>query len=146
MIRVVLDTNQIVSALLGPTGPSFEILKASGLEGEARYELVLSNEILAEVRRVLSYPRIRTLLGWSANRIEAFIGLLKENSHLGDSRGRERIVPADPDDDKFFHLALKTGARYIVSRDAHLLDVREYEGILVLGPEAFLSAMKRGLL
>ncbi len=33
-----------------------------------------------------------------------------------------------------------------VSGDAHLLDVRENEGILVLRPEAFFSATRRGLL
>ncbi len=146
MVRVVLDTNQIVSAILGPEGPSFEILKGSGLTGEPKYELVLSEEILAELRRVLSYPRVRKLLGRPPGRIGIFVALLRDHAHIGDCRGRERIVPGDPDDDKFFRLAVRTGARYIVSRDAHLLDVRENEGILVLRPEAFFSATRRGLL
>lgn len=143
MLRVVLDTNQFVSALLNPEGPAFEILKASGLEGEQKYELVISDEILSEFRKVLSYPRIRKLHKWSKEKVEIFITLLKEIAHIDESQSRERIVFEDPDDDKFFHLAIKTGAQYIVSRDIHLLNVKEFRGVRVLKPEVFLSALKR---
>ena len=144
MIRVVLDTNQLVSALLNPEGIAFEILKASGLKGEQKYELVLSDEILSEFKRVLSYPRIKKLHNWTEERIEIFIALLREIARSDESRSKERIVPKDPDDDKFFHLAIKTNASYIVSCDMHLLKVKEFKGIRVLRPEVFLSAMRRG--
>jgi putative PIN family toxin of toxin-antitoxin system len=143
MLRVVLDTNQFVSALLNPEGPAFEILKASGLEGEQKYELVISDEILSEFRKVLSYPRIQKLHKWSKEKVEIFITLLKEIAHIDESQSRERIVFEDPDDDKFFHLAIKTGAQYIVSRDIHLLNVKEFRRVRVLKPEVFLSALKR---
>ena len=143
MLRVVLDTNQFVSALLNPEGPAFEILKASGLKGEQKYELVISDEILSEFRRVLSYPRIQKLHKWSKEKVEIFITLLKEIAHIDESQSRERIVVEDPDDDKFFHVAIKTGAQYIVSRDIHLLNVKEFRGVRVLKPEVFLSALKR---
>jgi putative PIN family toxin of toxin-antitoxin system len=143
MLRVVLDTNQFVSALLNPEGPAFEILKASGLEGEQKYELVISDEILSEFRKVLSYPRIQKLHKWSKEKVEIFITLLKEIAHIDEHQNRERIVIEDPDDDKFFHLAIKTGAQYIVSRDIHLLNVKEFRGVRVLKPEVFLSALKR---
>jgi putative PIN family toxin of toxin-antitoxin system len=143
MLRVVLDTNQFVSALLNPEGPAFEILKASGLEGDKKYELVISDEILSEFRKVLSYPRIRKLHKWSKEKVEIFITLLKEIAHIDESQSRERIVFEDPDDDKFFHLAIKTGAQYIVSRDIHLLNVKEFRGVRILKPEVFLSALKR---
>ncbi|MDH5203321.1 MAG: putative toxin-antitoxin system toxin component, PIN family [Nitrospirota bacterium] len=146
MIRVVLDTNQLVSALLNPEGPAFEIVKASGLIGEQKYELVISEEILSEFRRVLSYPRIQKLHKWSKEKIEIFITLLKEIAHIEESHSRQKIVPGDPDDDKFFHIALKSGAQYIISRDAHLLSIKELGGIKVLKPEVFLSALKRGSL
>jgi len=143
MLRVVLDTNQFVSALLNPEGPAFEILKASGLEGNQKYELVIYDEILSEFRKVISYPRIQKLHKWSKEKVEIFITLLKEIAHIDESQSRERIVIEDPDDDKFFHLAIKTGAQYIVSRDIHLLNVKEFRGVRVLKPEVFLSALKR---
>ncbi|MEW6676204.1 MAG: putative toxin-antitoxin system toxin component, PIN family [Nitrospirota bacterium] len=146
MIRVVLDTNQLVSALLNPEGLAFEILKASGLRGEQKYELVISDEILSEFRRVLSYSRIQKLHKWSEEKIDIFITLLKEIAHIDESHGREKIVLENPADDKFFHLAIKSGALYIASRDMHLLSIKEFKGIKVLRPEVFLSALKRGTL
>jgi len=146
MLRVVLDTNQFVSALLNPEGPAFEILKAAGLTGEPKYELVISEEILSEFRRVLSYPRIQKLHKWSKEKIEIFITLIKEIAHIEESHSRQRIVLEDPDDDKFFHLAIKSGAQYIVSRDVHLLNIKEFGGVKVLRSEVFLSALKRGSL
>ena len=146
MLRVVLDTNQLVSALLNPEGPAFEVLKSSGLIGEQKYELVVSDEILSEFRRVLSYPRIQKLHKWSKEKIEIFITLLKELAHLEESHSGQKIVPDDPDDDKFFHIAIKSGAQYIVSRDAHLLSIKEFGNIRVLKPEVFLTALKRGSL
>ncbi|MBU4320506.1 MAG: putative toxin-antitoxin system toxin component, PIN family [Thermodesulfovibrionales bacterium] len=144
MIRVVLDTNQLVSALLNPEGIAFEILKASGLKGEQKYELVISGEILSEFRRVLLYPRIQKLHGWDEEKIDIFITLIKEIAHIDESRSRERIVPEDPDDDKFFHLAIKSDAGYIISRDMHLLKIKEFKEIRVLRPEVFLSAVRKG--
>ena len=146
MLRVVLDTNQLVSALLNPEGPAFEVLKASGLIGEQKYELVVSDEILSEFRRVLSYPRIQKLHKWSKEKIEIFITLLKELAHLEESHSGQKIVPDDPDDDKFFHIAIQSGAQYIVSRDAHLLSIKEFGNIRVLKPEVFLTALKKGSL
>jgi len=95
---------------------------------------------------VLSYPRIQKLHQWAEERIEIFITLLKEIARSDESRSKERIVPEDPDDDKFFHLAIKTNASYIVSRDMHLLKIKEFKGIRGLRPEAFLSAMRKGAL
>lgn len=146
MLRVVLDTNQLVSALLNSEGPAFEILKLSGIKGEQKYELVISDKILSEFRRVLSYPRIQKFHKWSKKKIEVFIALLKESAHIDTSHSGEKIVTEDPDDDKFFHLALKANAQYIVSRDAHLLNIKEFKGIRVLKPEVFLSALKKGAL
>ncbi|MGE5893840.1 MAG: putative toxin-antitoxin system toxin component, PIN family [bacterium] len=146
VIRVVLDTNQLVSALLNPEGPSFAIVKAAGLRGERKYEIVLSEAILDEFRKVLSYPRIKKLHRWPDEKIGIFIALFRDIAHLEEDPGGERIVPDDPDDDKFFHLALQAGAKYIVSRDSHLLAVKEYQGVKVLRPEVFLIALRRGLL
>jgi putative PIN family toxin of toxin-antitoxin system len=146
MLRVVLDTNQLVSALLNPEGPAFEVLKSSGLIGEQKYELVVSDEILSEFRRVLSYPRIQKLHKWSKERIEIFITLLKELAHLEENHSGQKIVTDDPDDDKFFHIAIRSGAQYIVSRDAHLLNIKEFGDVRVLKPEVFLTALKRGSL
>ena len=50
-----------------------------------------------------------------------------------------KVVAADPDDDKFIECAVALKARYIVSGDKVLLNVKEYMGIQVLNAKAFLD-------
>jgi hypothetical protein len=55
-MKAVIDTNVIVSAALSEKSSPAKIIKA-WLEG--RYDMVVSPDILDEVRRVLFKPRIR---------------------------------------------------------------------------------------
>ncbi|MBE9546487.1 MAG: putative toxin-antitoxin system toxin component, PIN family [Proteobacteria bacterium] len=147
MIRVVLDTSQIVSALINPGGLACEILISSGLQGEQKNELVTSEEILTEIERVLNYPRIKKLHGWSGERIGLFLNLLKEHASIVATKPPfKKIVLSDPEDDKFFHTAIQAGASYIISRDEHLLKIKEYGNVRVLKPKVFISAMRNNAL
>ncbi len=56
MIRVVLDTNIIVSALLQPLGPSAQIL-VSALGGSI--QICVTGNIYAEYEEVISWPRLQ---------------------------------------------------------------------------------------
>jgi predicted nucleic acid-binding protein len=59
---------------------------------------------------------------------------------VGDRRG-ERIT-ADPDDDKYLFAAREGLAEYVVSGDRHLLDLRTYEGVLIISPRTFLEILQ----
>ena len=59
MIKVVLDANIFVSAILTPKGKSAQILD---LVVKRKIELVISQPILEEVRRVLFYPHIKNAI------------------------------------------------------------------------------------
>jgi putative PIN family toxin of toxin-antitoxin system len=58
-MRVVLDTNILVSALISKSGPTDRLYSAWK---DHRYALVTSNEQLEEFRRVTRYPRVKTCL------------------------------------------------------------------------------------
>ncbi len=70
MIRVVLDANVLVSALLNPGGASTEILNAWRDE---RFNLAMSPAILEEIDRVLRYPKIRARHRWRDAQLRRFI-------------------------------------------------------------------------
>ncbi|HZX48614.1 MAG TPA: putative toxin-antitoxin system toxin component, PIN family [Nitrospirota bacterium] len=144
MIHVVLDTNQIISAILSPEGLADNILKFSGLKGEQKYQIVLSEPILGEIGRVLKYERLRPLHGWSDEKICDFLNLLKEGAIITAGKVIVEVVKSDPEDNKFFAAALEGRASYIVSRDIHLHEVKEYQGIKVLTPEVFITALRMG--
>ena len=69
-MKVVLDTNVLLSGLMFPEGTPGRTVAAWV---EARFEVALSLDQLAEIGRVLEYPKIRRKLGWDDRQIELFI-------------------------------------------------------------------------
>lgn len=139
MIRVVLDANVLISGLIQPRGPSGRIQRR--IFGGRDLVLVLSPLILDEVRRILTYPRIRRRLGatdedltvWALSL--AFIGDLVEPSHPVTSGCR------DPDDDKYIEAAIEGGAGFIVTGDQDLLELKEFQGVRIIAPRTFESML-----
>ena len=130
-LKVVMDTNVFVSGVFF-SGPPYEILKA-WQEGE--FELVVSQEILDEYRRVgeiLSEERPQVDLS-------PILTFVIEHAKVYQSVELDQRICEDPDDDKFFACALASGSRVIISGDKHLLKVSGYEGIEVLKPREFVD-------
>jgi len=53
----------------------------------------------------------------------------------------EAVIAADPDDDYVLACAVAGRARYIVSGDRHLLDLKRYKRIAILTPAAALAEL-----
>lgn len=135
-MRIVLDTNVLVSALVAASSTPAQIL-ARCHSGEL--ELVVSPASLAELHRVLAYPHIRRRLQYSDEQIEGYMAYLEQTAILLTPRLTVQAVPDDPDDDRFVALALEAQAPYLVSGDKHLLSVGHYAGVTILKPAAFLQ-------
>ena len=133
-MRAVLDTSVLVAAFLHPAGVNGRVLALAG----ERYELCLSTSILAEVRKVLSYPRLRRY-GYSKEEVEEFLRALREAAFLVRRWPKIQVIQEDPADDQVLACALAAKADYIVSKDEHLQKLREYQGICILPTEAFLT-------
>ena len=137
MLRVVIDTNVIVSGILSRKGPPADILNAWR---ERRFLLLISPAIVAEVRAVLRYPRIRKKYPLSDREIDQLISLFEHDALLlpggADVAGS---VTADPKDEIFLACALDGGADTIVSGDHHLLDLKVYQEIPIITPSQFLE-------
>ena len=56
-------------------------------------------------------------------------------------RGIVAQIEDDPDDNKFLECAVAGGAEYVVSGDPHLLALRQFRGIQILSPAAFLTLL-----
>ena len=126
-MRVVLDTNVLVSGLMYPESLPGKIISA-WLEG--RYDLALSVEQLAEIGRVLEYPKIRKILQWDASAIERFLKQLYLRSITVDIAGVAVEVPDDPGDIMILATAIASQAEYLVTGDADLLALRDRYSIL----------------
>jgi len=130
--RAVLDTNVIVSGLGWP-GPPAAILDAA-LDG--RLVLVSSPPLLAELRRVLGYPKLAKVIE-EGTRLADLI----EASSVVVLPAHVFAVVADESDNRILEAAVQGAADYVVSGDAHLLGLGSFQGILVMAPAGFVASV-----
>lgn len=141
-MRVVLDTNVVVSHFMVPEGKSAEIIKHWE---ERRFTLLVSQALLEEYSKVMAYKRIRARHNLTDQQIEEALSPFSEYGLFVKPKVPVKAVIDDPDDDKFIKCALAGGADYIISGDAHLQRLKEYQGIKVLSPSEFLIILEQGL-
>ncbi|MFC1976508.1 putative toxin-antitoxin system toxin component, PIN family [Chloroflexota bacterium] len=135
-MRVVLDANQFVSAVLVPVGRPAQILQ---VWRAGDFELALSPPILVEVRRVLLYPRLQRKHGWTEEQIDDFMANLRIAAILTPGTLSVQVVSDDPTDDKYVACALEAEAQYIISGDVHLTRLKNYKGIEFVTPAFFID-------
>lgn len=138
-MRVVLDTNQYVSALLKSESNSAKLLT---LAAEGQITLIVSPDILDEIRRVLSYPKIRKLHRRTEREIEQFIRQTEKIAVITPGTLEVDAIPADPADNIILACAVESNADYIISGDHHLKDLGAYQGIEILEPATFLKIIE----
>jgi len=121
-VKVVLDTNVLVSGLMLPDSVPGRIVAAWRA---AQFELAMSEPLLDEIGRVLSYPKIRRRLRWSQDEIARFLLLLRFKADVVDITGEKASVPRDPGDDPVLAALLAADADCLVSGDSDLLALRD---------------------
>jgi uncharacterized protein len=127
-MRVVLDTNVVVSALLWG-GTPFKLLQAAS---DGDITLYTSPALLAELRGVLAREHlIRRLVKQHAS-IEEAIHLYGDLSMPVTPLTTPRAVPTDAADDHVIAAALAAGAALIVTGDRDLLILHPWRGIQIL--------------
>ncbi len=132
MIKVVLDTNVLVSSFFGGNPRKVVDLWKNG-----DITLCLSRPIIDEYVEVLrrlglkGEPELEELLSLFANGF---------NSLFTAQTPELMIVDSDPDDNKFIECAVALNAKRIVSGDKHLLSVKKYIDIKIISPKELLAS------
>jgi uncharacterized protein len=137
MIKAVVDTNVLVSALIKPSG-----IPAQFLTHTTPFILVTSEEILTELERVLHYSRIRQRYTLTEQLINNYITTLRAASEVVQITHQVQGVSPDPDDDKFLACAVSGQANYLVSGDPHLTGLHRYQTTTILTPRQFLAILQ----
>jgi uncharacterized protein len=130
-MRVVLDTNVLVSALLVPRSAPATLLHGFR---DNRWELLVSGVILEEYAEVLHRPRF----GLKLDLIHSLLEEIRGRSVDVVPGKRYHAVHRDPEDNEFLDVAIAGGATVLVSGDHDLLSVREFKGVKILSPAQFL--------
>jgi putative PIN family toxin of toxin-antitoxin system len=121
-VRLVLDTNVLVSALLSPRGAPARVLDRIFM---GDHVLLLDDRILAEYAEVLARPRF----GFAPRDVAALLAWIEA---WGEPVAAEplRIRLADPDDLPFVEVAVTGRADALVTGNPRHFDVRDLAGTL----------------
>ena len=115
-MRAVVDVNVLISGVLSAKGASAAILRASR---DGQFELVVSELLLAELKRTLAYPKLRKHI--AMEKAAAFANWLRDHATVAeDPANPPPVASRDPDDDYLLALAIERGA-YLVTGDRDLL-------------------------
>ena len=133
-MRVVLDTNVVVSGLLSPYGPPGEIVRLV-----AAGELTVCHDarIIGEFREVLHRPAF----GFDDRDVEWFLDQLVRDGESVVSRPLGGRLP-DPDDEAFLEVAVASAADAFITGNIRHFPEPLRHGVLVCTPAEFIEAMR----
>jgi hypothetical protein len=109
---------------------------------DGRISIMLSEEIVGEIARILSYPRLREIYEGAGVSREELVETVLRISQLVEVKSRVNLIQEDPSDNKFLECALDGHADYVVSGDDHLLKIEHYQRIRILSVRQFLKLLE----
>ena len=135
-MKVVIDTNVLVSAIIAPTSTPANILQAWR---QGRYELLTCAEQLDELRAATRYPKVRS-------RISPLVAgiLINEIGKVANHIDRLPRVERSPDprDNYLLALAEKGEVNFLVSGDkADLLALGKHGGARIISVREFATVL-----
>jgi uncharacterized protein len=134
-VRAVVDVNVLISAVLSAKGASAEVLRASR---DGRFELVVSEMLLAELKRALDYPKLRKPI--PPEKAAAFTNWMRDHASLADDpESPPPVSSRDPDDNYLLALAISRRA-YLVTGDQDLLVLSD--DLPILTPAQFATMLR----
>ncbi len=132
-MRVVVDTNVLVSALIGHGKP--RRLVAELLEG---HQVVSSRQMLAELVDVLSREKFKEV---EKSQVSSFLSILTSKAILVTVKRFFKTIAEDPDDDMVLSTAYEGKASHIISEDRHLLNLKRFGGIRIVPVNEMLQLL-----
>jgi len=130
--RVVFDCNVLIQAIANEESAA---ARALDLLDEDAITLFISDEVLSEIKDVLSRPYIRQLMpNITDERVDALFRRLERKAVHIKNVPEEFRYERDPKDERYINLAIVTNARFLVSKDKDLLDLMNPS---VKGSESF---------
>lgn len=117
-MRIVIDTNVLVSAIIDNGKPRQLVIKL--LE---EHTVILSRQMLAELNDVITRDKFH----FKSSQVNQFLSIIISNSRIVSDNPRFQVVSQDPDDDVVHNTAYSGKADYIITGDKHLLDLMKFK-------------------
>lgn len=130
-MRVVLDTNVLISATQWPSSAARKAVRRMYIDGTGMF---VSADILEEFGEVLLRD-----FGYNEEQAGVIISRVLGLVHVIGTTSGPPIVPEDPDDDKIVHCAVACDADAILTYDRHLLKLKRYGKTRIVKPEEMMA-------
>jgi len=134
-MRIVMDTNVLVSGLLTPFGVCGTIL---GALTSNSFTLLVDSRILFEYEDVLRRPHFK----FSHKTIDVVIKYIENASEIHNALPLRESLP-DSDDNQFLEIAISAGADCLVTGNLKHFPLNLRCGVNVLSPREFLAILKK---
>jgi putative PIN family toxin of toxin-antitoxin system len=133
VIRVTADSNIYISALHfgGPPDKFLDLARAGIIE------LTISDDILAEVTRVL-----RDKFGWSQKALSMAQARITDFTVRVAPAQKIDVVREDPADNRIIECAVEGKSEDLVTRDKHLLKLQSFGGAQMIKVADFLDVVR----
>jgi uncharacterized protein len=139
-MRLILDTNILLSALLSPLGAPAKLLDAWERK---RFTLVACDALIAELRDVAGRSFFRTRLRASA--AELLAAGIRDFSFFCRNLPSGPVGPdfaPDPKDSYLLALAEASQAEFLVTGDKQLLSIRHHKSTRIISPASMVEVLK----
>lgn len=133
--RIVIDTNIAVSALIAKEGAPAKVFEKLIRREIENYT---SKEIISELKEVLKRKEITER---TSGKVRKFILREYLNNSMRVAAKRGVHAAAHDADNRFIEAALAAGAKYIITGDSHLLELREFGGVKIVRAKEFLETV-----
>jgi putative PIN family toxin of toxin-antitoxin system len=135
-LKIVLDTNVLVSGILSPNGSPAAVLRALLTE---RVRLCFDERIVSEYRDVLT----RTKFSFDRELVDELISFL-ESAGSPTLAAPLAVTLPDPWDQMFIEVAVSSQADFLVTGNLKHFPDETRAGVKVVSPRAFLDALLAG--
>ena len=134
-MKIVLDTNVIVSGLISPYGNPAEIMRMVSV-GEIR--LCYDARIITEYKEVLRKPKFQ----FNPEKIDIILDQIQYLGEIVSSKPLMNSLPA-PGDNPFLEVALAGNAEYLVTGNINHFPNNLCQVIKIVSPSNFIIEYKK---
>ena len=134
-MKIVLDTNILISGLLTPFGPSGEIVR---MVSAGELILYIDARILSEYNEVLHRPKFK----FDKDHISILLDFIKQYGQFVASLPLKNHLP-DPDDEPFLEVAIAGKVRSLITGNIVHYPSSSREDIKIFSPSEFLEFYRK---
>ena len=134
-MKIVLDTNVLVSGLLTPFGASGEVVR---LVSAGVLVVQYDSRILLEYQNVLSRPKFQ----FDPENVNTFLTYIKQNGQVVSGIPLKKRLP-DRDDEPFLEIAIAAQAACLITGNRKHFPKASRQNLKIFSPSEFIDFFRK---